>query len=98
MTFAYWLCVALWGTALLVALWQIGRLREWHHGYYGLALCCLPSWPVRVVALVLLLDDLSQHSVQCWEVEHAERARPDFSPIHIAFVRLVTWLRTRGVL
>lgn len=98
MTIVYWSCVIAWGLALVLALWQIGRLHEWHHGYYGLVLCCLPSWWLRAVGLVLLLDDLTQHSVQCWEVEHAERPRADFSPIHRAYVAVVTWLLRRGVL
>lgn len=78
-----WLAVGLF-VVLLAALAWLGRLYEWHHGYYGFALCALVwihGWPVEIelVGLVLLFDDDVQHVVE------AVGLRPrmaDFTPIH----------------
>lgn len=40
------------------------HLREWHHGYGGAALGLLPWWPIQVVGLLILVDDIAQHLKQ----------------------------------
>jgi hypothetical protein len=69
------------GLALLLfaALLDLGRLREWHHGYMGILLAGLGVWlPLRIAGLVILADDVVQHLIQTrW---------PDYrSPLHRAY-------------
>lgn len=53
---------------LLAALYALGRVRELHHGYYGLGLALLLGAPVplalRVACLLVGLDDVMQHCIQ----------------------------------
>ena len=70
--------VAALAIVLLSSLLWLGRLRETHHGYYGLLLALAPWGPLRVTGLVLPADDALQHAVQVWY--------PAFrSPLHRAY-------------
>ncbi len=95
MRLAYWLAYATGGAQLLLALRYLRRMRELHHGYYGLVLGALPWWPVRLVGLVLLVDDGWQHTVQVGDVAEGRPMRPDFSPVHrfyVWLVRRIPWI------
>ena len=84
----YWLFWALSLAELLIQLLRLGRLRELHHGYYGAVLAVLPWWPLRILGMYLLLDDVWQHWVEALDIEDGRVPRPDFSPVH----RLYLWL------
>lgn len=73
----------------------LGRLREWHHGYYGIAAALVGVWAslsfLVWIGLVLLIDDDVQH---VWEaiVKLSGHVPPgDFTPIH----RIGSWLLSR---
>lgn len=85
MTYYWWLVAILVGELILV-LRKLHRLKEWHHGYYGAILALLPWWPLRVIGLILLVDDLYQHFIQAQDKEDGRRVRQDFSPLHRAYV------------
>jgi hypothetical protein len=87
----YLLALGLFGL-LLIALLELKRAGEVHHGYFGALLCfygLIASHDfVTWIGLILLLDDDVQH---VWEVACGYLGRPipgDFTPIH----RLGSWL------
>jgi hypothetical protein len=75
---------------LLQSLIRLHRLKEWHHGYYGAALCldvAVFGWSAWFawLGVALLLDDTVQHAVEAF----GRRPRmADFTPIH----RLGAWI------
>lgn len=75
---------------LMIALEDIHRVREWHHGYYGAALFGLQfafGWPIWTlyVAVVFLLDDDVQHVAEALGLVPRYS---DFTPIH----RIGAWI------
>jgi hypothetical protein len=79
---------------LLQSLIRLHRLKEWHHGYYGAALCldvAVFGWSAWFawLGVALLLDDTVQHAVEAF----GRRPRmADFTPIH----RLGAWIIRSG--
>lgn len=73
---------------LVGSLMWLKRLREIHHGYYGLAFALIPWRPVQILGLILLTDDTLQHLVQCW--------RPAYlSPLHRLYGIAYRWAWVR---
>lgn len=80
--------LALTGIALglflewLIAVLIIGRWREIHHGWALLPALAydVPTW-LRIVCLIVGLDDAIQHTVQAWQL--GQHGRYTFlSPLH----------------
>ena len=92
MSALYWPVFFALAALVVLAIWRIDRLGEMHHAWIGIALAALPWWPARLAALVLLADELYQHGTQAIEAMRGLPMRPDFSPIHRAYVTAVTWL------
>lgn len=87
--------------SLLASLSMLHRVRELHHGYYGIALAAaslaLPLnggwlWLLRGVALVLVVDDAWQHDRQAEMLIDDGAPGPDDSPIHRAYVAAYRWV------
>jgi len=85
-----YLVAAVLALVLLLSLAKLGRVEEYHHGFWGIAVIALqwsldaPVW-LAWLGLMLLLDDTVQHFVE------AIGLRPrmaDFTPIH----KLGAWL------
>ena len=70
----------------LVSLALIGRLVEVHHLYIGMALALIPWPPAHWAGLVLMADDTVQHAVQAIDFLRGLKPRPDWSPVHRAYV------------
>ena len=107
MTYGWGILFALPGTVLFAydlykSLAKLGTLREWHHGYLGLAGCAvaLPvgfvvpilGFPLWAVSFLVLLDDCVQH----YEQTHGH---PDYqSPLHSLYANLYArWPALRAV-
>lgn len=84
----YWLAYATTVGLLLTCLLRLHRVKEKHHGYYGAVLAATPWTWVRIVGWVLLVDDLYQHWVQASALEDDRPIRSDFSPVHVAYVKV----------
>lgn len=87
-----WIAIVL-TVILFASLIRLHRVEEWHHGYYGIALCLLafgisgPRW-LWVLGVLLLFDDDVQHvSEACGLVPRMA----DFTPIH----KLGAWVVSR---
>lgn len=91
----YWIVYAVLSVLLLSCLLRLGRVKEKHHGYYGAVLAALPWTWVRVVGWLLLADDLYQHWTQATDLEDGRTPRADFSPVHVAYVRVYRWIAAR---
>ena len=88
----YWLLYAALGIELITSLLYIRRAHEWdHHGYYALIAGLSPWWWLRILALLVLADDVYQHSVQAHDAYEGRKPRADFSPLH----RFYVWVYTR---
>lgn len=71
------------------------NLKQWHHGYLGAALICVGGLSHKklflIVGLVLLLDDVLEHSVQF--VTKKEWYSPLRRLYGVFYVR-IAWLRS----
>jgi len=78
------------------------NLKQWHHGYLGIALCLIGILGSRtlfvVLGLILLIDDVVQHAVQyITRTEWASPLHRAYSWVYgrVALVRRVNnWLDT----
>lgn len=71
------------------------KLDQWHHGYLGAGLLIsgivYPNELLRIVGIVILLDDLLQHLIQWkWDDKYA-------SPLRYLYNKLVEWWNTDDV-
>lgn len=86
MTPALWVTYGVLAAVGLLAILIIHRLVEIHHLYIGMAVALLPSPWARWVGLLLMADDAMQHAVQAIDYLRGLKPRPDWSPVHRAYV------------
>lgn len=86
MPVAFWWIYGALAVIGVASLVRIHRLAEIHHLYIGAAVALLP-WPVaQWTGLVLMADDAVQHAVQAIDALRGLPPRPDWSPVHRAYV------------